>query len=191
MLTGDGNPATSDGIFVFTGAANTVSVGDLVRVTGFARERFNQTTLNGSNADSAAVPAGNIVNCGTGSVPATDVSLPFADATFPERYEGMLVRFPQPLVIAEYFNYARFGEMVLALPLAGESRPFSGTAIDEPGAAANARTLANSLSRITLDDAQSAQNPPALRHPNGTAILVEQPLPRRRYGPKCSWRARL
>ena len=53
----------------------------------------------------------------------------------------MLVRFPQPLVIAEYFNYDRFGEIVLALPLAGETRPFTGTAIDEPGAPANARTL--------------------------------------------------
>ena len=79
----------------------------------------------------------------------------------------MLVRFPQSLVIAEYFNYGRFGEMVLALPLDGETRPFTGTAIDEPGAAANARTLANSLRRITLDDNQSAQNPPVLRHPNG------------------------
>ena len=79
--------------------------------------------------------------------------------TIPERYEGMLVRFPQALVIAEYFNYDRFGEIVLALPLDGETRPFTGTAIDEPGAAANARTLANSLRRITLDDAQSAQNP--------------------------------
>ena len=56
---------------------------------------------------------------------------------------------------------------MLAQPLAGESRPFSGTAIDAPGAAANARTLANSLSRITLDDNQSAQNPAVLRHPNG------------------------
>ena len=65
----------------------------------------------------------------------------------------MLVRFPQPLVIAEYFNYDRFGEIVLALPLDGETRPFTGTAIDEPGAPANARTLANSLRRITLDDA--------------------------------------
>ena len=79
----------------------------------------------------------------------------------------MLVRLPQSLVIAEYFNYDRFGEIVLAQPLAGEPRPFSGTAIDAPGAAANARTLANSLSRITLDDNQSAQNPPVLRHPNG------------------------
>jgi uncharacterized protein len=166
-LTGDSETATSDGIFVFTGSANTVSAGDVVRVTGFARERFNQTTLNGSDSNTAAVPAANIVNCGTGSLSSTDVTLPFADANFPERYEGMLVRLPQPLVIAEYFNYDRFGEIVLALPLDGESRPFTGTAIDEPGSAANARTLANSLSRITLDDAQSAQNPPVLRHPNG------------------------
>ena len=166
-LAGDGNPATSDGIFVYTGNSNLVSVGQVVRVTGFARERFNQTTLNGSNSNTAAVPASNIVNCGTGSVPATDVTLPFASTDDPERYEGMLVRFPQSLVISEYFNYDRFGEIVLALPLDGEPRPFTGTAIDEPGAAANARTLANSLRRITLDDAQSVQNPPVLRHPNG------------------------
>jgi predicted extracellular nuclease len=167
---GDGNPATSDGIFVFTGASNLVSLGEVVRVTGFARERFNQTTLNGSNSNTD--PVTNIINCGTGTVPATDVSLPFASADFPERYEGMLVRFPQALVIAEYFNYDRFGEIVLAQPLAGEDRPFTGTAIDEPGAAANARTAANSLSRITLDDAQSAQNPPALRHPNGATFTL-------------------
>lgn len=171
-LTGDGNPATSDGIFVFTGNSNLVSVGQVVRVTGFARERFNQTTLNGSNTNTAAVPVSNIVNCGTGSVPATDVPLPYASADDPERYEGMLVRFPQPLVISEYFNYDRFGEIVLALPLDGEPRPLTGTAVDEPGAAANARTLANSLRRITLDDAQSAQNPPLLRHPNGQPFAL-------------------
>jgi hypothetical protein len=169
--TGDGNAATSDGLFVFTGAnASAVNVGDLVRVTGFARERFNQTALNGSNSNSS--PVTDIVPCGTGTVAATDISLPFASLTFPERYEGMLVRFLQPLVIAEYFNYDRFGEMVLALPLDGETRPFTGTAIDEPGAAANARTLANQLRRITLDDNQSTQNPPTLRHPNGNPFSL-------------------
>ena len=166
-LTGDGNTATSDGIFVYTGSADLVSVGQVVRVTGYARERFSQTTLNGSNSNSSAVPASNIVQCGTGSVPATDVTMPFADADFPERYEGMYVRLPQSLVISEYFNYDRFGEIVLALPLDGEPRPFTGTAVDEPGAPAIARALANSLSRITLDDANSAQNPAVLRHPNG------------------------
>ena len=76
--TGDADPATSDGIFVYTGCANLVSVGQIVRVTGYARERFNQTTINGSNSNSAAVPAANIVQCGTGSVAPTDVILPFA-----------------------------------------------------------------------------------------------------------------
>src|SRR5262245_17830015 len=133
--TGDGDAATSDGIFVFTGggSANTVTAGELVRVTGFARERFNQTALNGSNSNTVAVPAASIVHCGTGSVDATDVEMPFAAADFPERYEGMLVTFPQSLVISEYFNYDRFGELVLALPLDGEDRPFTGTAVDEPG----------------------------------------------------------
>jgi predicted extracellular nuclease len=146
--TGDGDASTSDGIFVFTGSANTVSVGQVVRVTGFARERFNQTALNGSNSNTSAVTL--ISDCGTGSVTPTDVQMPFAAVDFPERYEGMLVRFPQSLVISEYFNYDRFGEMVLALPLDDETRAFTGTAIDEPGAPANARTLANTLRRITL-----------------------------------------
>ncbi|HSB86668.1 MAG TPA: ExeM/NucH family extracellular endonuclease, partial [Ilumatobacteraceae bacterium] len=171
-LTGDGDPATSDGIFVFTGASNLVSAGQVVRVTGFARERFNQTTLNGSDNNNSAVPASNVVQCGTGSVPATDVVMPFANADASERYEGMAVRLPQQLVISEYFNYDRFGEIVLALPLDGETRPFTGTAIDEPGADANARTLANSLRRITLDDAVSTQNPAVLRHPNGAAFSL-------------------
>ena len=190
-LTGDGDPATSDGIFVFTGSTNLVSVGQVVRVTGFARERFNQTTLNGSNSNTAAVPAANIINCGTGSVAPTDVTLPLTNLKISRTYEGMLVRFPQPLVIAEYFNYDRFGEIVLAQPLAGEARPFTGTAIDEPGTAANARTAAKALSRITLDDVQSAQNPPALRHPNGTPVLACEQIPWRRHGPERGWCARL
>jgi uncharacterized protein len=171
-LTGDSDTATSDGIFVFTGSSNLVSVGQVVRVTGFARERFNQTTLNGSDSNTSAVPAGNIIQCGTGSVMATDVTMPFADLTYPERFEGMLVRLPQALVISEYFNYDRFGDIVLALPLDGETRAFTPTSIVEPGAPAQDRALANSLRRITLDDANSAQNPATLRHPNGATFSL-------------------
>jgi hypothetical protein len=162
---GDGDAATSDGIFVFTGSADLVSAGQLVRVTGFARERFNQTAINGTNSNSS--PVTNIVVCGTGSVAPTDVTMPFAALDSPERYEGMLVRFPQALTIAEYFNYERFGEMVLALPLPGETRAFTPTLLEEPGAAANSRLLANQLRRITLDDGLSIQNPAFVRHPNG------------------------
>ena len=178
--TGDGSAATSDGIFVLTNNQNLASAGDLVRVTGTARERFPNavtgaglTSITGAASQTTQVPASGVLNCGTGTVATTSVSLPFADAGFPERYEGMSVKLPQTLVIAEYFNYDQFGEIVLALPLPGETRPFSGTAVDEPGAAANARTLANSLSRITLDDLQAAQNPAVLRHPNGAPFALD------------------
>ncbi len=170
---GDADPSTSDGVFVVTGDADLVSTGQVVVVRGYARERYGQTSINGSNSDAAAVAAANVWICGADvSVAHTDVAMPFAAADAPERYEGMLVRFPQDLVISEYFNYDRYGEIVLALPLPGESRPFAGTALDEPGAAAVARVAANSLRRITLDDGLSAQNPTSLRHPNGTSFSL-------------------
>jgi predicted extracellular nuclease len=97
----------------------------------------------------------------------TAVSLPVTNVTDFEVTEGMRVTLTQSLVISEYFNYERFGELVLGLPLAGESRPYTGTAIDEPGAPALARAQANSLRRVTLDDGLSTQSPNTLRHPNG------------------------
>jgi uncharacterized protein len=170
-VAGDGDSATSDGIFVFTGSADTVAPGEVVRVSGFARERFNQTTLNGSNSNTS--PVTSIVDCGTAAVEPTDVTMPFAAADYPERYEGMLVRFPQSLAISEYFNYDRFGELVLALPLAGETRAFTPTSVVEPGAPAQARALENNLRRITLDDGRGDQNPEFLRHPNGAAFALD------------------
>jgi endonuclease/exonuclease/phosphatase family metal-dependent hydrolase len=79
----------------------------------------------------------------------------------------MRVNLPQDLVISEYFNYDQFGEIVLAEPLNDEDRPYTPTAVVDSGAPAIARAQANLLSRITLDDAIGASNPPSLRHPNG------------------------
>ena len=148
---------------------------------GFARERFNQTAINGANNNTA--PTTVIVDCGsTGNVDPVDVTLPSESSTSLERYEGMLVRFPQDLVIAEYFNYDQFGEIVLALPLEGEDRPFTGTALDEPGAPALARTLANSLRRITVDDTLAVSEPADPSPPEWRPVLAGQPLPWRRHG---------
>jgi predicted extracellular nuclease len=44
----DGNLATSNGIFVFTGAAPAVAVGDRVNVTGTVQEFFDFTQISGS-----------------------------------------------------------------------------------------------------------------------------------------------
>ena len=61
---GDGDPATSDGIFVYTGNTDLVGAGQVVVVKGYARERYGQTSLNGSNSDSSAA-ATDVWLCGT------------------------------------------------------------------------------------------------------------------------------
>ena len=160
----DANPATSEGIFVFN-TSFPVDTGDLVRVHGTVTEFNGLTEINSVSS---------LLPCSTGNaLPAyTSVNLPVTSVNDFERYEGMLVRFPQALVISEYFNYDRFGELVIALPLDGETRPFTGTTIDEPGAPALDRALKNSLRRITLDDGLGTQNPSTLRHPNGSAFAL-------------------
>ena len=170
----DADPATSEGIFVFSGSANLVAEGDVVRVTGYARERYGQTTVNGSNSDASAVTAGGIHRCGTGSsLPATDVTLPFASAVTPEQYEGMLVRFHQDLVISGTQDFDRYGELTLGAPSTGEPRLFSGTEVRSPGPDALAVTASNALRTVILDDATSGQNPSSLRHPDGTPFALD------------------
>jgi uncharacterized protein len=86
-----------------------------------------------------------------------------------EKYEGMLVTIPQALYISEYFNFDRFGEIVLTT-----DRQFQPTAVYDPGSSeAAALALANSLSRITLDDGRSSQNPDPAIHPNGMEFTLD------------------
>ncbi len=143
---GDGNPATSDGIFVFEGSnANTVSLGDVVRVTGTAGENQGQSQIS----------VGTIVKCGTGTVTPTDVTLPFVAADAAEVYEGMLVRLPQTLRVTEHFQLGRFGQVVLS----ANGRLRQPTDAVAPGAPANSMQSSNNLNRIILDDGSQAQNP--------------------------------
>ena len=80
-----------------------------------------------------------------------------------EHFEGMGLVVAQSMTIGEYFNFDRFGEMVL-----GTDRLQQPTAIFEPGSAAAAAVAdLNARSIITLDDGRTASNPDPARHPNG------------------------
>lgn len=145
-VSGDGDPATSDGIFVFEGSnANSVSLGDVVRVTGKAGENQGQSQIS----------VGTIINCGTGTVPPTDVTFPVASPDFLERYEGMLVRLPQTMYVTEHFQLGRFGQVVLS----ADGRLQQPTNVVAPGSLALALQAQNNLNKIILDDASQAQNP--------------------------------
>ncbi len=144
---GDGNPDTSDGIFVFNSNNTSVTLGSLISVTGQVQEFQGQTQIGSLNG---------LELCGTGNVVTpTDVTLPFASTDYLERYEGMLVRFPQTLYVSEHFQLGRFGQIVAS----SNSRLRQPTSIAAPGAPALAIQAQNDLNRIIVDDAQNNQNP--------------------------------
>lgn len=145
-LAGDGDAATSDGIFVFNGNNDSVAPGDLVRVSGTVGEFQDQTQV------SAAV----VTKCASGQrILPVEVTLPLPSASYLERYEGMLVRLPQTLYVTEHFQLGRFGQVVLS----SGDRLRQPTELVAPGPAALTLAAANSLNRIIVDDALNAQNP--------------------------------
>ena len=165
----DADPLTSNGIFVYNTAV-AVNVGDRVRVTGLITEFATPTggdTLTELTPTSPA--SSNVLLCSTGNTIApTEVTLPVTAVSDFERYEGMLVTFPQSLIISEYFNFDRYGEIVLT-----SERHMTPTAFVEPGPDAVAAAQAYLLDRITLDDGRTAQNPDPAIHPNGENFAMD------------------
>ncbi len=158
--TGDGNPSTSDGIFVYYTGMN-VSVGEYIRVHGYVDE-YNGLTEVTSVSQAWYCGAGDPI---TPSV----LSLPVGDVNEFEAFENMLVTFPQDLVISEYFNFDRYGEIVLT-----SQRHSTPTALFEPGSPEQAAMAEfYLLDRITLDDGRTSQNPDPAIHPNGLEFTMD------------------
>ncbi len=160
--TPDGDPATSDAVFVFDGStpAVDVNVGDRVEVSGEVSEFFGETQIAASSVSvtgsgtiqpvSLSLPASNSVANADGE--------PIADL---EAFEGMLVRIDQPLSVIEMFNLQRFGEVALY----EGGRPWQYTNLFSPEVAGFAQWQnAIARSRIVLDDGRRAQNVDPIRY---------------------------
>jgi predicted extracellular nuclease len=143
----DGDPATSEGLFVFdSGSPVAVSAGDVVRVRGRVAEFSGLTELGAVD---------DVQICARGaSVTTAPLHLPFAEVSELEALEGMSVRLAQPMIVNDTFDQARFGEVVLA-----PSRLIQPTQSSAPGAPALAREARNARGRIQLDDGSGVQNP--------------------------------
>jgi uncharacterized protein len=147
--TGDGNPATSDGIFVYDPSPFLldVVVGQRILVTGTTREFYGGSDQGQTQLDPTA-----IINCGTiAPVNATTVNLPIPNLNMWEQYEGMLIKVNGPLTVTETFTLARFGEVVVS---AG-GRLFQPTNYVEPGPQAQAEQQLNDRRRLLIDDGRN------------------------------------
>ena len=153
----DADPQTSEGIFVFDGASPAVDVasGDAVRVEGVVSE-FNGLTEITSFTGVTVTSSGNALPT------AAVATLPVTSVDEFEAFEGMAVTFPEALVISDYFNFDRFGEIILT-----STRHLTPTAEFEPGPLAVQAALDFPLDTIVLDDGRTIQNPDPAIHPDG------------------------
>lgn len=159
--TPDGDPATSDGIFVYDGSAPAidVSVGQEVQVAGMVAERFGETQLT----------ATAITITGSGTYRTTELDLPVATRLNSEgrhiadleSLEGMLVRLAEPAFVTEAHGLERYGE--ISLSDGGRLQQFTNEFTPDAAGFAGHQRL-NAGRTLILDDGLSIQNPDVYRY---------------------------
>ncbi|MEM7273009.1 MAG: hypothetical protein AAF547_08030, partial [Actinomycetota bacterium] len=162
----DGDPSTSEGIFVFAPGGTDVSVGDLVEVTGTVDEFFGLTELN-AVTDITIISSGNpLPSPATPTVP-TSLTDPVLDW---EAIEGMSVSFGQPLFVTGMFPLGSFGEVQLSA-IGAQDHPNQVQPVGSQ-AATDVREL-NQRSRVILDDGEDEDE----RFPEGLSTWNPDPTP--------------
>ncbi len=165
----DGNPSTSEGVFVVDGAAPPidVSVGDRVCVTGTVKEVLGETRLL------ATEPGGRIALLDRGfPLPvARTVSLPSTGIVINndgievgdfERFEGEHVQVAGPLTVTDLASLDRFGEITLSA--GGRLESYTQTNTPDPvGFAAHTESAARRSLRV--DDGIEATWPDPIPYP--------------------------
>lgn len=153
---GDGNAATSDGIFVFTSTAPTVSVGNSVRVTGTVVEfSTNSTTATNATITEISGPTIALLSASNPLPAPVVISLPTDTVNGLERYEGMLVTFSSPLTVSQNYFQGRYGQVTLS-----NGRLIKPTNVYSAGSTqALAAADLNARNLLILDDGLFTQNP--------------------------------
>ena len=151
----DGDPATSEGIFVrcSTACPEGLAVGYRVTVVGIAGDFDGASRIDATGGHVTVGSSGHDLPAATRlSLPASGSTR--AEATF-EDVEGMIVTFDGKLVVTEHYGLARYGQLVLA----EGSMPYQFTHRHPPSATGYAAFLADlATKRIILDDNSSSQN---------------------------------
>lgn len=153
---GDGNPLSSDGIFVFTGSAPVVAIGQHLQLRGLVVEFQPAASDAQGRSVTQLVRPTDITVLATGlRITPVPISLPVAHGSSLERYEGMLVTVNGPLTVQQTQALGRHGQLTLA---AG-GRLETPTNRLRPGPQAAALADENARRSIVLDDGSNRQHP--------------------------------
>ncbi|QFT98651.1 Bifunctional hemolysin/adenylate cyclase precursor [Roseovarius sp. THAF8] len=162
----DGDAATSEGIFIFTGeGASLPSLGDQVSVTGTVTEFFDETQI-GDVTDISVVSSGNAMPT------MAEIMLSDTASNF-EAIEGMRFRLSsgiagEEITVIENFNFDRFGEITVSAGTQTQATQLFDAQTEATEVAAVIEGNLNN--RLIIDDGVSGQNPDAFEYvPNLTA----------------------
>jgi hypothetical protein len=167
----DADPATSEGIFVYDPSKLTeVAEGQVVRLYGTVSEY----STGGSSLTEITAAAMMVCSSGSSVTPASlDLPVPAASTVndYYEPYEGMLVQFADQMTVTEFFELARYGQVMLSQ--GGKLRqytqdgalPLNATDYNDRLDDANRRS-------VYLDDYNTQQNinPVFLPQPGGFSV---------------------
>ncbi|GAB3338369.1 ExeM/NucH family extracellular endonuclease [Marilutibacter aestuarii] len=164
--SGDGDPGTSDAIFV--PVATAASFRDAMRQGARLRIRGRVAELDGGGGVrlTALVPD-EVEQLGLGEVGITELRTPPVDW---EPFEGMWVRIDAPLTVGSVADLGRYGEVLASF----DGRMWQPAERAEPGSdAARAIAADNARRRLVLDDGRSGDDHPLDSGvwPKATALL--------------------
>ncbi len=148
----------SSGIFVFDTSSfkATLQEGNQLNILAEVKEFFGETQL--------AMDTATVITGGNHTFDPIVVKLPVTNIDELEQYEGMVISV-QPdinhtLVVSEYYNFDRYGEVVVcsADEAIGRLYQFTETNVPDP-ATYGSYQASVTASCITIDDNSSTQNP--------------------------------
>lgn len=152
----DGDPATSNGLFVTRGQADLAGVqpGQRVQVRGEVLE------LGREGGSLTSIRADGLTDLGRASVVPAPIGAPPTEPGDWARFEGMLVRLEAPLTISGNAGLLRFGELVTSF----EGRLYQPTELHRPGPDAEEVARRNARARLLLDDGNEAEWPTRIEY---------------------------
>lgn len=157
----DGDPDTSNGLFVARGSVDMshVQPGQRLQVWG------EVVDAGPDDGGPTTLRARGMTDLGRAGVIPARVDAAPADAGDWARLEGMLVRVDAPLTITGHASLLRFGEMVASF----DGRQYQPTELFPPGPEAEREARRNATARLLLDDGNADEWPAAI------AFLAELP----------------
>jgi len=170
----DTDALTSEGLYVAYALGGTnldLAIGDRVRVSGTVTETFGRTslaTITGLSREDTGVLGDTTIT----AIP--DLLAARRAASDLEPWEGMWVRFDEPLSVNGLFGQFRFGE----IKLSAGGLPEQPTNGQLPGAAAYAAEQAMALRELVLDDGSNAAYRTAVNATAAAPVYAEARLRR-------------